>query len=101
MRAQTVEIAEGDALVIPARFRRELGFAVGDSVVLEIADGELRVRSRHAAIVHAQELMRQLLPANTSLVDELIEDRRAEVTRERLMSDRYVLDASALLCLLN
>ena len=37
MRSHTVEIAEGDALVIPARFRQELGLEVGDSVMLDIA----------------------------------------------------------------
>ena len=82
MSSQTVEIADGDALVIPAHYRRELGLEVGDSVVIEIADGELRVRSRHAAIVHAQKLMRQLVPEGVSLTDELIQDRRANAARE-------------------
>lgn len=82
MRSHTVEIAEGDALVIPTRFRQELGLEVGDSVMLEIADGELRVRSRHAVILHAQKLMRGLVPEGVSLTDELIEDRRADAARE-------------------
>ncbi len=82
MSSQTIEIAEGDALVIPARFRQELGLEVGDSVVLEIADGELRVRSRQVAIIHAQKLLRQVVPEGVSLADELIADRRADAARE-------------------
>lgn len=82
MSSQRVKLAEGDSLVIPARFRQELGLEVGDSVLLEIADGELHVRSRHVAIINAQKLMRQLVPEGVSLTDELIADRRADAARE-------------------
>ena len=82
MRSHTVEIAEGDALVIPARFRQELGLEVGESVMLDIADGELRVRSRHAVVANAQKLMRTLVPVGVSLTDELIQDRRADAARD-------------------
>ena len=81
MRSHTVEIAEGDALVIPARFRQELGLEVGDSVMLDIADSELRVRSR-AVVANAQKLMRTLVPVGVSLTDELIQDRRADAARD-------------------
>lgn len=80
MASRAVKIVDGSKLVIPASFRRELGIAVGDTVIVEVADGELRVRSRNAALAHARRMMPQLVPEGVSLVDELIAERRAEAS---------------------
>ena len=69
-------------MVIPASFRRRLGFKVGDTLIAEVAGEELRIRSRSSAVADAQKLMRELIPEDISLVDELIADRRAEAARE-------------------
>lgn len=82
MATKAVKIVDGGKLVIPAQFRRELGMNVGDTVVLEVADGELRVRSRSFALANARRLMRQLVPEGVNLSDELIADRRAEAAVE-------------------
>ena len=82
MSSRAVKIVDGGKLVIPANFRRELGIAVGDTVIVEVAHGELRVRSRNAALANARRLMRQLVPEGVSLVDELIAERRAEAAKE-------------------
>jgi hypothetical protein len=47
-----------------------------------MANGELRIRSLSSAIKKAQTIVREFVPANLSLVDELIADRRAEAIRE-------------------
>jgi bifunctional DNA-binding transcriptional regulator/antitoxin component of YhaV-PrlF toxin-antitoxin module len=82
MLSKSARIYEGGKLVIPASFRRELGFDVGDTVILEVTGGELRVRSRSAAITNARKILRQYVPEGVSLSDELIADRRAEAVRE-------------------
>ncbi len=82
MAAHRTRIAEGGRLVIPAEFRRKLGLNPGDSVVIDIADGELRVRSLSAAVQRAQALVRRYIPADVNLSEELIRDRRAEAKRE-------------------
>ncbi len=69
-------------MVIPATFRREMGVKVGDTLIAEVVDGELRVRPRNLAVANAQRLMRELVPSGVSLADELIADRRAEAARE-------------------
>ena len=69
-------------MVIPATFRREMGVKVGDTLIAEVVDGELRVRPRNLAVANAQRLMRELVPPGVSLADELIADRRAEAARE-------------------
>lgn len=82
MPAQRVRIIEGGKLVIPASMRRELGIGTGDTVLVDVADGELRVRSLSKAIARAQAILRRHVPEGVSLVDELIADRRREAERE-------------------
>ncbi len=82
MQPQRVKIIEGGKLVIPAAMRRELGIATGDTVVVDVTDGELRVRSLPAAIARAQAIVRRHVPDGVSLADELMADRRREADRE-------------------
>jgi AbrB family looped-hinge helix DNA binding protein len=80
-------IAAGGRIVIPARLRQELGLRTGDRVILDVDDGELRLRSLDAAIRQAQELVAAYVPEGVSLADELIRERREEAARE-LRDDR-------------
>lgn len=82
MPAQRVRIIEGGKLIIPASMRRELGIGTGDTVLVDVEDGELRVRSLAKAIARAQAILRRHVPAGVSLADELIADRRREADRE-------------------
>ena len=82
MPSQRAKIVEGGKLVIPATFRREMGIAPGDTVIVELDEGELRVRSLPSAIRRVQERMRELNPDGRILSEELIADRRAEAARE-------------------
>ena len=81
MIAQRARLAEGGRLVIPAEFRRALALAPGESVVLDIRDGELRVRSLRRAVERAQALVRPYVGADP-LAASLIADRRAETARD-------------------
>jgi bifunctional DNA-binding transcriptional regulator/antitoxin component of YhaV-PrlF toxin-antitoxin module len=83
MAAQFVKILAGGRLVIPARFGREMGTGAGDTVIVEIVDGELRARSLSHAIKRAQRIVGQFVPAELNLANELIADRKKEVDRER------------------
>jgi AbrB family looped-hinge helix DNA binding protein len=82
MKAKRVTIGPGGRMVIPAEFRKNLGVRTGDQVVVDLKDGDLRVRTLDAVVERAQALVRQYVPDEISLADELIEDRRAEVARE-------------------
>ena len=81
MTAQRARLAEGGRLVIPAEFRRALALNPGESVVLDIRDGELRVRSLRRAAERAQALVRPYL-GDAALSEALIADRRAEASRD-------------------
>ena len=78
MLAQRVKIIDGGKLVIPAAMRRALGIGSGDMVLVDVEDGELRIRSLPKAIKSAQAIVRRHVPKGVSLADELIADRRGE-----------------------
>ena len=82
MVARSVEVVNGGKLVIPAEFRRELGIEVGDMVIVDMVDGELRICTPSQAIKRAQAIVREFVPADLSLADQLITDRRTEAGRE-------------------
>ena len=69
-------------LVIPTAFRREMGVKPGDTINMELDEGEFRVRSLMAAIRRVQARMRELNPGGRSLVEELIAERRAKAARQ-------------------
>jgi AbrB family looped-hinge helix DNA binding protein len=72
------KIGSGGRIVIPSRYRKTIGVAVGDEVVL-ILDGEgMRVMTPRQAVKQAQRLVRKYVPRGLSLADELIEERRKE-----------------------
>jgi AbrB family looped-hinge helix DNA binding protein len=82
MDAQRVKIVDGGKLVIPASMRRQLGISSGDTVLVNVDDGELRVRTIPRAIERARAIVRQYVPEGSSLADELIANRRREADRE-------------------
>lgn len=77
LESRSAKIVGGGKRVVPAGLRREMGLQVGDTVVMEMVDGELRVRSRDAAIDAIRTLVRGLVPEGVGLAIELMADRRA------------------------
>jgi AbrB family looped-hinge helix DNA binding protein len=82
MSSQAVKIIDGGKLIIPAAFRRKLGIDTGDTVVIELGEDGLHVRSLSSAVRRAQEIVREFLPDGTDLADELIADRKIEAEHE-------------------
>ncbi len=82
MQIRRVKLSEGDRLAIPSSFRNEMGIGPGDTVMVELKDGELRIRSVNTAVARVQGKVRALNPAGRSLVDELIAERKSAAGRE-------------------
>jgi AbrB family looped-hinge helix DNA binding protein len=77
MKSKTrMRVNENGRVVIPASFRKRLGIRVGDEVVLQIRDDELRITTLKRNIERAQRLVRKHVKRGISLVDELIAERR-------------------------
>ena len=71
-----LRVNQNGRVVIPASFRKALGINVGDEIVLRIEDDELRITSLERRVERAQRLVRKHVKPETSLVDELIAERR-------------------------
>ena len=71
-----MRVNENGRLVIPASFRKALGINPGDEVILRIEDDELRITTLKRNIERAHRLVRKHVKSGTSLVNELIEERR-------------------------
>jgi AbrB family looped-hinge helix DNA binding protein len=82
MASQAVKIIDGGKLIIPAAFRRKLGIDIGDTVVIELGEDGLHVRSLSSAVRRAQDIVREFVPEDVSLADELIAERRIEAEHE-------------------
>jgi AbrB family looped-hinge helix DNA binding protein len=81
-RETRTRVNENGRVVIPAAFRKAMGINVGDEVVLRMEDNELRILTLKQRIERAQRLVRQHVKPGTSLVDELIAERREAAKRE-------------------
>jgi AbrB family looped-hinge helix DNA binding protein len=75
-------VNENGRVVIPASFRKALGINIGDEVVLRMEDDELRITTQKRRVERAQRLVRKHVKRGTSLVDELIAERREAARSE-------------------
>ena len=71
-----MRVNQNGRVVIPAPFRKRLGIHPGEEVVLRIENDELRITTVKRNIERAQRLVRKHVKPHTSLVDELIRERR-------------------------
>jgi AbrB family looped-hinge helix DNA binding protein len=81
-KAQRTTLDSGGRVVIPAEFRRALGMNPGDTVLIRVVDGEVRIYTFEQMTRHIQEWGAALAPPDRVLSEELIAERRAEAARE-------------------
>lgn len=76
------KVDPANRVVLPADVRRCLGITKGDEVLLEVDDQGIRITTAAQALRQAQEYFRSLVPADVSMTDELLRERREEAARE-------------------
>jgi AbrB family looped-hinge helix DNA binding protein len=82
-KAWNVVVGERGRLVLPAELRAELGISPGTRLLVDAdPDGSLRLRPYRAVAEHGRGLLAGLAPAETSLVDDLLAERRRDATSE-------------------
>jgi AbrB family looped-hinge helix DNA binding protein len=81
-RAIWSKVGPAGRIVIPAEYRESLGLKEGDSVHLQLVDGEIRIVPQDVVFRQIQETVAKYVPEGVSLADELIEERRREAKRE-------------------
>jgi len=82
MEGIQARINQNGRIVIPAVIRKGMGLELGDSIVMSLEDGVLRIEPQQARVRRVQQSPRQLVPAERILSDELIAERREEAQRE-------------------
>lgn len=75
-------VNQNGRVVIPALFRKRLGIRAGDELLLRLEDDELRITTMQRNLDRARRLVRKHVKPGTSLVDELIAERRDSARRE-------------------
>jgi len=78
-----VQLDERARLLIPSDVRKRLGIRKGDAVALELSpDGALQVLPLRVRLRAAKGLFRSQRRDDESVVDALLEERRAEAVQE-------------------
>lgn len=82
MAAAKGKIIEGGRVILPAAFRKSMGLAKGDTVLIELHGEEVRIRPARSALRRLQDKLKDYAPESGSVADELIADRRQEAAGE-------------------
>lgn len=69
-------------MVIPAGIRKEMSLNPGDTVIMTLEDGVLKIESQQARVRQVQLSLDRLIPTGRRLSNELIENRRDEARDE-------------------
>jgi AbrB family looped-hinge helix DNA binding protein len=77
-----VRLSPNGRIVIPAGMREAMGIKPGETLLVDVEDGVLRVESYPSRIRRVQESLRKYIPPGRILSDELIAERREEARRE-------------------
>ena len=77
-----LKIGDGRRIVLPTDVCDSLRLGVGDTVIVAVEDGHATLRSVDSAVERFQALVAEKVPADVSLVDELIRERRDNARRE-------------------
>lgn len=77
-----VPVAEDGTLTLPPEVVGRMRLDPSREVLVQVVDGEVRLRSKPVALEHARHLIRSFDTGRGSMVDELIAERRAEAARE-------------------
>jgi bifunctional DNA-binding transcriptional regulator/antitoxin component of YhaV-PrlF toxin-antitoxin module len=78
MNVIRTKLGPNGEVVIPPEYLQVLGIEVGDTVILRLEDGEVRILTPRQGIRKAQELVHRYLSEKSSLSGELIAERRLE-----------------------
>lgn len=77
----SLTIDSSGRIQLPAELRRRFGIVNGDALVIVESGGSFQICTPKQLLRRGQEYFGSVVPGDISLVDELIEERRAEVFR--------------------
>jgi len=78
----TAHVSSGGRVVIPAKLRKAIGLRTGDAVIIRLTEDGLVITTPERAVRAAQALVKEYVPGDQRLADELIAARRHEAKQE-------------------
>jgi AbrB family looped-hinge helix DNA binding protein len=83
MSAVTTKMSENGRMTVPASIRAVVGLERGGDVIVEVVDGELRLRTVAQAMERARAVARKILGRKKGgTVEDFLADRRRDAARE-------------------
>ena len=79
---EITRIDQAGRIVLPARYRQQLGLRAGDELVITLDESEIRLKTPAQALRRLQALVKQSSKGKRSMVEELLAERRREAKRE-------------------
>lgn len=76
--AQKITVGEGGRIVIPSFFRKELDVHVGDELIINIENGELRLFKQRQAIRRIQDALKRRFPDDVNMTDLFLKERKLD-----------------------
>jgi AbrB family looped-hinge helix DNA binding protein len=87
-RVVPLRIGPQGRVVIPAELRRELGIEPGETLMAHVEPGRLVLERRGEILSRLRSELRAATQPGTSMVDELLAERRREARREAAELER-------------
>ena len=82
MKRYEVPVQENGRMILPAELRHSLGIGKGDRVVLQRTGDRIELTTARLSRAQARARVKARFPDATDVVDEFLEERRAEARRE-------------------
>jgi len=75
-------IGENGRIIIPAKIRKEANLSVGQGIIINVQNGELKISSYNARLKNIQETVKSYTNDKGSLVEKLYELRQEDKNDE-------------------
>ena len=85
----SAELYKGGRITIPVQIRNLFNMHGGDQLTFRVENNAITVLTEAQLLAEARAALRADVPADHSLVDELIAERRAEAAKENLEGATY------------
>ena len=82
MQTHSVKLSREGRVLIPSEVRQALGLHEGDALSLQLQGGEIRLFDRNHALKRAQQIALKYKIPGTSVVGELLKERRDAAASE-------------------
>jgi bifunctional DNA-binding transcriptional regulator/antitoxin component of YhaV-PrlF toxin-antitoxin module len=82
MLAYKTNIGENGRIIIPAKMRKDANLVVGQGIIINLQNGELKISSYNAKLKSIQETVKSYTKDKGSLVDKLYELRKEDQNNE-------------------